>query len=651
MYLKFEGMKKNYEMPRAGKRVFRITLQQRLGVGFGLGIALTVLLLTVVAMLSVRRKLVENAKECLRANMEGYAKGIRGAFEVPLDEARAMANMLSVANAANPEVSLTREQAEALAAQILRNNEIFISQTLGWEPNAFDGLDSLYRNTPKSDATGRFISYLSRGDDGRILIEPLIDYETPELGPWYWEPKRQMREFVTEPVVYAVQGKDVFMISLMCPIIYEGRFLGVTGLDIAVDFLQRAIARKTLLGEPADITVISHGGMIAACSLHPERVGKTAGDFYGDGEEREEAERQHEVHVVQTDGALEISVPIRLGQSSTPWQVRARVPMALVLREARTLMWRMVWLGLGLTLVFFLLTNWFVGRVLRRLKDVIGGMHRLAEGHLREVALKESRYQDELGDLGRSMNGMVERLRSILSTVANGAEQIVFASAETRVGSQQLSEAANFQASSIEEISSTMEQMVSHLSQTSFNAKETASISTKAQEGMGGIQEQTARATRAQEEINSKIAIIAEIAAQTNILALNAAVEAARAGEEGRGFAVVAAEVRKLAERSQAAAVDIIALSGNARVEGEMAARNLEAIIPDIEQTVTLVQEIAAANEEQNTGSEQINRSIQLLNLVAQQNATTSEELAATSAQMTAQAEHLKDIVGYFQLD
>ncbi len=240
---------------------------------------------------------------------------------------------------------------------------------------------------------------------------------------------------------------------------------------------------------------------------------------------------------------------------------------------------------------------------------------------------------------------IIRSITSVLAEVKTAADNVAAASQEMSSSSEEMSQGATEQAASAEEASSSMEQMASNIRQNSDNAQQTEKIAGKAATDARDGGEAVSQAVGAMKEIASKISIIEEIARQTNLLALNAAIEAARAGEHGKGFAVVAAEVRKLAERSQSAAAEISDLSSSSVEVAERAGEMLSRMVPDIQKTSDLVQEINASSNEQNTGAEQINKAIQQLDQVIQQNAGVSEEMASTAEELSAQAEQLQSAV------
>ncbi len=272
---------------------------------------------------------------------------------------------------------------------------------------------------------------------------------------------------------------------------------------------------------------------------------------------------------------------------------------------------------------------------------------KIAQGDL--TVSVESRSEKDT--LMIAMKGMVENLTKVVQDVQSAADNVASGSQELSSSAQNMAQGATEQAASAEEASASMEQMTANIQQNSDNAQQTEQIGIKAAEDAKKSGEAVKQAVAAMSEIGEKISIIEEIARQTNMLALNAAIEAARAGEQGKGFAVVAAEVRKLAERSQKAAGEITELTQSNTEIAKNAGEMLEKLVPDIQKTAELVQEINAASNEQRSGSEQVNKAIQQLDQVIQQNASATEQMSATSEELSAQSEQLKDTVGFFKIN
>jgi methyl-accepting chemotaxis protein len=343
---------------------------------------------------------------------QSQAGAIKQRVEVALATARTLAQVLS--GLAHSEVQLTRDEVNTMLYQVLVDNPDFYGVYTMWEPNAFDQLDERYVNTPLYDHTGRFMPFWFRQDDGSISVQPLQEYEAE--GPtseWYFCPMRTGMECIIDPMLYPVQDEEVLMASLTVPILARGRFYGIVGVDIHLDFLQNLADAADIYGGEGRLSLISNNGTLAGVSGHPELVGASMSELYSDHAGQLPRLQQGELIVEDQGQELQAFVPITLGKTQTPWSVGITVPARVITAEARRLTLQMIAIG-GVLILVSLGLLWLVSaQIARPIRTITGAAVAVAEGDLnRTVSVPGS---DEVSVLSAAFNQMVERLREMLS--------------------------------------------------------------------------------------------------------------------------------------------------------------------------------------------------------------------------------------------
>ena len=331
------------------------------------------------------------------------------------------------------------------------------------------------------------------------------------------------------------------------------------------------------------------------------------------------------------------------------WAIITEVDEAEILKPKNDLIFSILVISIIVLIVMFP-SLYLIGRfMVNPLKLEIEYANKLAKGDLNAVL--DINQNDEMGMLADALREMTANMKTVISNVANAANNLADASFQLSSTSQNISTGASEQASSVEEVSASVEEMTSNIQQNADNAKQTEEITTNVSKQVTAGSDIVLSSVESMEKIADKISIISDIAFQTNILALNAAVEAARAGEYGKGFGVVASEVGKLAEKTKTAASEINEISKSSVEIAGKTKDLMGALVPSIQNSSMLVQEISAASKEQREAADQINDSIQLLNDISQQNAASSEEMATNSEELASQSEQLLNVISHFKID
>ncbi len=657
------------------------SLQMKLVTIFGLCMLITVAALVMYGVVSAnnterfvirssREFATVAAQEHLLEKAKAISARVQVELEVALGAARTLSDMLSGIKDRNIKLKIDRGRINGVLRSMLVRNEMFAGIYTGWEPDALDKLDALYAGTKWYDSSGRFVPYWSRGEDDAITLEALTDYETQDQyengvrkGNYYLLPRERKQECAIDPHPQTIQGNLVGLVSLVVPIIVNDSFYGIAGVDMRLDFMQALLEQVNheLYAGAGSMAVVSHNGILAAISGQPELVGQRLEQFMPeDWQQALEQIRGGHENITLKDATMEILVPLKIGRTATPWAVAIEVPNSVVQakineleqslqqRGRRDFAWQ-VGVGLGIIL-FALLFIWYLsGNIVHPIRKGVDFAQAVSDGDLSAVVAIDQ--HDEIGILAHALSDMSMRLQDIVGQVKDVAGSVVQGSRVMSSGAEKMSQGASEQAAASEEAASSMEQMTANMRHTADNALQAEKIAVKASGDarQGGMA--VTDVVKAMQAISQKIGIIDDITRQTRMLSLNATIEAARAQDYGRGFAVVAAEVRTLAERSQTAAAEITTLTNSGVTLAEQASDMLATVVPDIQKTAELVQEISAASSEQSSGTAQINQAIQQLDHVAQQNSATSEELAATAEELAAQAEQLQQTIAFFKID
>jgi methyl-accepting chemotaxis protein len=560
--------------------------------------------------------------------------GLRNATSLAVDQAQQVeadfSRQSGTADALSTALSVladsrhgNRNYADGLERRLLEADPSLLGVWSAFEPQAFDGQDARHVDDPRSDETGRYVSYWFR-DGEKISVTPLVDYETPGTGDYYLIPRDTGRGVAIEPYAYEVAGEEVMMTSLATPIRVRGEVVGVAGVDVPLATISEQVGaiRPYEVGHAA---LVSSGGVVVASNRSGDEAGAAAEGVLAEvSAAAVEGGETVQRTVEGSDGnTVYVAAPIQVG-SGQSWAVLVEIPESAILADAHQLRTTIL-IGALLTLLVLAGATFVVAsRVVAPLDALRSRMEEIADGDGDLTARVDESRKDEIGRLGAAFNRFVAKVADTVTGIGRASGSLVELSAgmsgvsgrladsveQTSAQAQQVSAVAEQVSRNVQTVAAGAEEMGVSIREISSNASEAARIAGEAVTVAQTTKETVAKLGESSKGIEDVLRVITGIAEQTNLLALNATIEAARAGEAGKGFAVVATEVKDLAQETAKATEDIARRIE--AIQGDTA--SAVAAIDRIDEVVSKISDyqttIASAVEEQTATTGEMSRGV-----------------------------------------
>ncbi|SDB52648.1 methyl-accepting chemotaxis protein [Pseudomonas sp. NFACC23-1] len=657
----------------------------------------------------------------LTALARTQASLIQRELEAPLLLARGLAtsNALMGMNGAdgNPQLKVPREQMISLLRETVVRNPKILGAYIAWEPNAIDHDDANYVNSQVvgMETNGRFLPWWFRNQDGSLGLEKLADVTDQKLlstgiraSEYYLCSQDSKKACVIDPAPYRVGSTMTMLASFIEPIMIDGKFQGIVGADLSVNFIQDMLvaADGKLYDGAGEMALLSSNNRLVAFTKDPSKLGEKASDLLdasaldnlaklGDGEVRYDIDEAH--------GHIEVYMPFGIGETNARWTLMLQLPLNAVMADLQALqkdldhqrqadIFGMAIVGLVIAGIG-LLVIWLVGHgIARPLKQMVAMLDDIAQGEGDLTRRLVSDRADELGAIARGFNTFLSKLQGMITQVVTSVQSVSDSSEHTADIAIRTNQGVHKQMSEIDQVATAVHEMTATAQDVARNATQAAQAASHADQAasqgmqivrdtstsIGALAVEIGKAVgvvqtlaKDSENINAILTAIRGIAEQTNLLALNAAIEAARAGEQGRGFAVVADEVRNLAQKTQQATEEIQTMIQQlqqgtrdvVRVMEDSQTRTDESVqhaakaaqaLETITQAVSVINDmntqIASAAEEQSAVADDINRNVINIGQVANEVASGADESSAASAGLTKLAEQQRRLINQFRV-
>jgi methyl-accepting chemotaxis protein len=600
-----------------------------------------------------------------------------------------------------------------ILTRVLANESRFLATYTAFEPNALDNADDPASQLPGQDGQGRFVPYVYRTPSAEGNMEPLLGLENQQrdangirAGEYYLCPKESKRACLIDPYLYPVGDQEVLLTSLVTPIMENGKFLGIAGVDLPISFIQKiteAVSEGLYEGD-STVVITSHVGIVAGHSAKPESLGKGIAAVLGsESPELLNAVQEHRTAFIKTADRLMAVVPFNIGDLDKPWTITISVPVekatapliALnkILSDKKSEAWAYsIVLTLICIVVAVLIIAFVAGRIVASLNHMTEIIREIAKGEgdlTQRVAIKSN---DEIGQMAGHVNAFIDSIHKMVGQISTKTLEITqdaeASQAETAMNATRMNEqqteidsvvtAFNEMNATSAEVARSAAQAAESAGDANAAVVEGSQVVDSTVDAINTMAEEVSQAVaviqgleQSSESINEILSVIKGISEQTNLLALNAAIEAARAGEQGRGFAVVADEVRNLAHRSHESAEEIQSMIETLRLNTAKAVQTmgnsqehaqacvgqahetsqvLNRILQSVGQINDMNAQIASAAEEQSSVSNHINESITSIGDLSKSVHTSAESISKLGQGVSEHSTELGRLVRQFKL-
>lgn len=368
-------------------------------------------------VLTSRQAAIDSAQAETLAVAANQAGSVKGQIDPAFSAARTMAYTLRAGKESTDPTPLTRQQVNGMLKKVAEENPTFLGTWTLWEPNAFDGQDANYVNAPLHDATGRFIPYWVRSGD-TVEGVAIVDYETPTpgLNDWYFIPRATQKETLITPYLYPVDGVDVLMTTISIPVIENGQFYGVIGVDYRVDFLQGIVDEINLYNGTASAVLFTDTGTVIAVRNQPELTLQPASVIYEDFEQIQSRMADGETFISLSSDKqyLRVFSPIDTGEAGR-WWFSLVVPFSAITAPATASAVRESAISLGIIVLSLMVLWYLTGQLVRPIVNLTSVANAVSGGDLNATASVET--ANEIGILASTFNSMTTQLRETLFTL------------------------------------------------------------------------------------------------------------------------------------------------------------------------------------------------------------------------------------------